>query len=45
MTQIFNDDPFGLPPTDDTPSLSPEDEDRIRREIEEETRKAMEAEA
>jgi hypothetical protein len=33
-----NDDPFGLPPTDDTPALTPEQEAAIQREIEEETR-------
>lgn len=37
-----SEDPFGLPPLDDTPTLTPEDEERIRREIEEENRKQAE---
>lgn len=37
-----SDDPFGLPPTDDTPSLTDDEEARIRREIEEENRRQVE---
>lgn len=37
-----NDDPFGLPPTDEAPSLTDDEEARIRREIEEENRRQVE---